>query len=441
MNWIGRRSGRTRVRRIVGTTLVLVSTGGLIVAFGGSPVAIADDSTQANPNTFFLTGEGDAMFVEVDDTSLPLTPSVSASILSAQAAVNSLGQSTGFAGFPYLGSFLQLIPGTVNGLAAGLIPPVPPLPGYAASSSPGVPSASESLGPYILTSQSSQFASQADSGFGLTAGNTGRPQMSATANSVANPDGSVTVSATSGFDFGDFGPLDIGNVTSTESMTEQGSQAPTVTGTTDVGTVTVAGLKVGLDQNGLELLGNTLPLGAITGVVKTLDGLLSKAGVSVSVLPAQTTYVPGTTTIQSVTSGGIQVKVTQNVPTQGIVTVTYVLGRATVSAMDTAAPALPESSDLSGDGSSSLSTTPFSDGSSFGSTGGIVPSSPLPTPSTTANTTPAGSSPVSLGPTRIVGSIGPSTESFYLILLLAGLSLLVGSQIIRRLGLRFKLRT
>jgi hypothetical protein len=70
--------------------------------------------------------------------------------------------------------------------------------------------------------------------------------------------------------------------------------------------------------------------------------------------------------------------------------------------------------------------------------------SPLPsTPSTstTGNTTPTGSGPVSLGPTRIVGSIGPSTESFYLILLLAGLSLLVGSQIIRRLGLRFKMRT
>jgi hypothetical protein len=428
---------------------------------GAGPVSAQPQA--ANPNNFNLSAEGDGMWIEVDDNSLPLTSSVSASPYSAEAAVNSIDESTALAGVPYLGSFISSLPGLVDGLGSGQIPSVPPAPGYVQTSYPTQNTADESNGPYILTANSSQYSSSAEAGFGVSANNTGQPQVSASAIATANSDGSVTVTASAGSDFLNVGPIDIGDVTSTETMTEQGSQAPTLSGTTDLGTATVAGIKVGFDQNGLEVLGDTLPLlGSLTALSNVVDSALSAAGITVQTLPSITTDVPGTNTIESYTSGGLEVQQSSNVPTQGKVTVSYILGRVTLIATDTTVPSVPTSSVVGSTPTTTSGITPAASQTGTGSTGtgspATVPTSSGPsetspvtpatgTPATTPTSpdlaaptaTPSSPTPQAVGQPTRTAATGPSADSFYLVLVAAALAALGGSQVLRLLGVRLHL--
>ena len=110
-------------------TLALVSVGtvllGAMLVAGAGP-ARADTTPTTNQNQYSLSAEGDGLYNEVADNSLPATTDTAASPYSSQASLDSDENSTAFAGLPYLGPVAETIGGTVNGLSGGATPPIPP---------------------------------------------------------------------------------------------------------------------------------------------------------------------------------------------------------------------------------------------------------------------------------------------------------------------------
>jgi hypothetical protein len=457
-----RRSPRSLVRAGRWTAAVLLMAAGTELAVAR---LVHADTTPGNQNSYQVSAQGDGEFVVVDDSSLPLVSQVALGPYTAQATTSSLGGSSGFAGFPYAGPIFQSITGTVNGVGTGRVPPLPPLPGYVTSSYPATPNGSQSIGPYVLNSQSTQQSASSQTGFGLAAGTGNQPQIFSTAKTVANDDGSVTATATAGIDGINLGPIDLLNISSTAKITEQGSKDPTVTTSTDVGTITVAGIKVGVDQGGLKVLGANLalPLAAATQLV---NNLLGQAGLSVKFLPSVTEYVPGTKTVQSVTSAALEVTESQVVPSQGKVTVTYTFGRTTVSATNTASASSGggTGTDTSGSGGTGSAAASSGGGDTSGagagpanSGGSGLPAATSPSGGVSAQTpalasTPAGataSPPLlagrpkssgagrqAVGRLRSTANKAMSAQGFYLVLVLTGLVALAASQGVHVLSVR-----
>jgi hypothetical protein len=275
----------------------------------------------------------------------------------------------------------------------------------------------------------------------------------ANASTSANNDGSVNVAASAGADFLNFGSLfDIGNVSSTETLTEQASSPPVVKGTFQLGTISLLGLSSGISNPGLSLLGTGIALPLSTSVLPALNSLLSAVGVTLSYLPETFLYTDGTSStgatpdakkaLQGVDSGALKVSITQNVPTQGPVTAAFTLGRVYLSATDT------PSIDAGGTVPSTSSTaTP-----DLGSTGSIAPGPGISSSLPSADLPSIGSSPQtggpsappetvgqSLSPLHIVSDLGKFGNSLYLFLVIAGLAALATSQLMRMLAVRLSL--
>jgi hypothetical protein len=447
-----------------------------------APAARADGG---NPNDFHLSAEGDGMLVHMLDGINIAVADVGISPYTSQAAVDSNGASGAFAGMPYTGA-LQTIAGTVNGLSAGGTPPIPPSPGYVESSYPSKADSQESQGPYLVQAHSTQYASNATAGFGLSpSAASSNQQIFSKASVIANPDGSVSSTATAGVDALSIGPLDILNISSTETMTSTGSGPPTVTGSTSVGTIKVLGFTLGIDDKGFTVLGAGVSLPTAT-ILNTINTALGNAHIQISILPATTTPVSDTDkTIKSVTSSVFQVTTVQTIPSQGETTVIYDFGRATVSATDAksafgdfgsgldtglglttdmpSTPATP-TTDTSSAPATSTTDTP---GAATVDTSGSSGAAALPAPET-AGTAGAVSEPVvapavvapdttgtgqaQAGPTaprqlpRTLGFVsaaattGTSGSGVYLTLLLGAAGILAGALLFRQFGVRLLFR-
>ncbi len=150
----------------------------------------------------------------------------------------------------------------------------------------------------------------------------------ASAETTANPDGSVTLNASAGMDLLDFGQLlDLGNVSSSLSMTQQSNQQPKVTSHTTLGTITLLGTSTGLLGKGVSALGVGVPINVNQELIGTLNTALAKTGLKLTYLPVTYTYTDGTSstgsspdsakTLEAVDSGALQVTYSQNIPSQG----------------------------------------------------------------------------------------------------------------------------
>jgi hypothetical protein len=219
------------------------------------------------------------------------------------------------------------------------------LPGEVTASYPTQPKSSANQGPYSLTATSTQYAAKADANLGVEPTGANASTFSASASSQAQPDGSVDAQASAGADLVDLGGLiDIGNVSSKTEMTEQASQKPKISTSADLGTVTLVGKVTGLTGIGLQLLGIEIPLNITPALLTPLNSALSSAGIHIDYIPAEYVYTDGSTgsgspdaakTVESVDSGALQISASQFVKSQGLVTVTYTLGRTYLSATDT----------------------------------------------------------------------------------------------------------
>ncbi|HEX3796944.1 MAG TPA: hypothetical protein VHV57_20790 [Acidimicrobiales bacterium] len=205
----------------------------------------------------------------------------------------------------------------------------------------------------------------------------------------------------------------------------------------DLGSVTVAGIKVGLTQNGIQLIGANIALPSLA----ILNDLLSSAGVSLQILPSAKTST-------SITSEGLKITLTKNLPVEGASEVIVILGQATVQ--------LSSVPGLAGANGSSVQDSAGTTGSIDAGNGGgttspiVVPlptnspeveSAAPPTPSASAPVTsvPRSSSPDQLiTPTygEVADHIGPDGLSFYLVLMLVGFALIAASRVAGHWALR-----
>ena len=456
--WIRTLARSSRLIQLLALVILMVGAAGLFLSPRAG--AQASDSTTtktssssstsggvANPNSYDMSALANALDILVSDSSLPFAGDLAYEVgaWGASSTLTSIGQSNADAGVPYAPSIYSL-PGTIDGLGQGNFPPVPALPGYVSASYPSTPSDNETQGGYEITSTASPTSAEGTVRLGVQPAGSPNSTIFAEASTTANDDGSVTSHATAGADLLDIGSLlDIGNISSSLSMTEQANGAPTVTSSTNLGTITLLSLPSGLDASGFHIFGVGIPIDLNKSVIATLDTVLASTGIKLTYLPETIIYTDGTSstgatpnaakTIESIDSSTLEVNLTRNIPSQGPVSVTVTLGRVYLTTTD--APGLSAIAGTLPLGSGLLSSP-----SSLGSFGGgsFSPVAPV-APSPLTSVMP--SSPTTTPPARTVVASpafeiekGPPVNSVYLVLVLVALVIALGSQALRHLAVR-----
>jgi hypothetical protein len=402
-----------------------------------------------NQNTFSLSAEADSLDTVLATPYLPVVTQIAASPWGASASLNSLGQSMADAGAPY-SPVAYSLPGTIAGLSPGRLPPLPALPGYVAASYPTSPSASQTQSGYQLSATTTGQDAKGQVQVGADQTGTNPANIFATAHSTVHADGSVTVKASAGVDLLNLGGLaDVGNLSSTESMTLQADGKPVLKGTTNLGTITLLDKPSGLSGSTANLLGVGIPVPVTPATLDVLNKILAPGGVKLAYLPQTFVYTDDTTstgsapdpskTAKSVDSGALQVSITRQL-TQPVTT-TLTLGRVYVSATDTAgsSPGSLGSPDTTAGSSAAVPTASSPPGSTPSLAGTTPPATPGQPPSLASPATTGRNSQRALP--RLVGTVrtGPSAQSVYLILVVAAAAALGGSQLIRLVAVRLAL--
>jgi hypothetical protein len=234
----------------------------------------------------------------------------------AQAALDSLGSSQGFASFPYPGDLVVSAPGLVAGFAPGT-PSLPPYPLYVSSDHPLRPAASLSLGPLQLhaTSTPSSSASSAR----VSTANADQPGGSLSATASLQNRGDGTVIATSVGDTAGFstGPLRIGSIRSTATVTLKSDGSVSRQSSLEIADVTVGGTKIGLGPQGVTLADRTVPLPSSSPVRSALEA----AGIQVSYLSSENTK-------SGIVAAGIKISQVFSAPTAGTGRIVYLFGQS-----------------------------------------------------------------------------------------------------------------
>jgi hypothetical protein len=447
-------SGLRRIRRLqwLAAGVLAVGIGGMLLTSGaGAQVRDSSptgNSGPSNTNSYSLSAQSNALDVLFVDPSAPLASAfaLEGGPWGSSATLNSLGESMADAGAPYSPS-IDSLPGTINGLGSGNFPPLPPLPGYVSAQYPGTPDNTQTQGGYQISSKASPSSAKGTVSLGVQPSGSPNPTFFASAETTANGDGSVGVSASAGMDVLDFGQLfDIGNVSSSVSLTQQANQPPKVTSQTHLGTVTLVGRATGLAPGGLSALGVGTPLDVNGEIISALNTLFGPAGVQFTYLPETFTYTDGSSstgstpnaskTLESIDSAALQIAVMEK-SAQGPVGAKFTLGRVYVSTTDT-----PGFSTLGNTGTVGNTGTTGNSGAvtaPAGNTGTIATSGVVPTGSTAtaapSGSTAPGSQAITATPAYAVEE-GPPTQSVYLVLVLAALAVLLLSQAVRYLAVR-----
>lgn len=313
-------SRRTAIRLVLGGTVLLLTC---------SAIASSDVGAQAS-GAFTATARADSYQVTVVDRALPLVPEgiVTTSVSSAQVLLNSLGQSQGFAAGPDL-DFVATLPPTANGLLGGQAPPLPDYPLQVTSDHPTQGESIQELGPYRLEARSTAHSSFAQNRAGLSTTSPALLSVVSAADVTRDEStGAVTARASTTTDPVQVGGLlQIGRIESTASATALPDEPPALTSSFTVGALTIAGVAVEIDENGVSVADSTIPLDA-TPVAESLAG----AGISLALVPEERTDT-------SIISAGLSIEYSTDVPTQGKVTTRFVLGRTSASADASAPPA------------------------------------------------------------------------------------------------------
>lgn len=374
--------------------------------------------------SFNLVARADAMSLGMLDPAAPVVAPVvlDASPATAQASLDSLGQSMAFASLPYPGEFVATLPGTVNGLRPSGTPAVPGYPLYVTSSYPATPRSTQSQGPYSISAASTDSGSVGEAVVGLSTGSPEVAAIRARAEGSRKPDGrSVVADAVSDAEGVAVGPaVRIASVISHVRMTLVDGQPAKVESALRLGAVTVAGTVVGLTEKGVE---PAVPGGPSPDVI---NEALKNAGVGLRLLPASRTPT-------SFQSGGLEITYATTVPGHGKVTAVIVLGRVSATLQSATAgvqlPATGVGEPVSAPPAESSVAAPV-----LGDTSGAT------------NAEVAGAAPRS-APRVTLGSrgakvarlpLGPSGRGFYLTLMLAGAATVAGAQLIRLLAVRLR---
>ncbi len=381
------------------------------------------------PDSYTISARADGFLMEYFLPQTPLVGTggglVDVSSASAQALVNSLGRSTAYASAPYPGEILVGLPGLANGLGAGDLPPVPDYPLYVNADYPAEPARRAELGPYVLAAESGEIASSGSMTVGVSSTDDLKiGAVNATADSWIDESSGLLVaeawSASDPISIG--GLLSIGKIETHARMEAMPGEAPEVVASIDLGTISIAGVKVGLTQDGFEVAG---PLPGVSAAV--LTDLLASADITFEVVPAvktDTTYV----------SEGLRIEYGAEVPAVGTVRVSFLLGRVSVSISSAVSAALP-SGELGPPVEAALTPTP--DAVVFDEPS--IPSPVLPVPAITpepapTGTTPSMATPVSAGFER--SPIDLRAGRFYLAIVAVAFVTLAASRVLGVFGIQ-----
>jgi hypothetical protein len=247
---------------------------------------------------------------------------------SAQALVNSLGTSAAYAAAPYPGETAMSTPGTVATLLNLPSPPAYPL--IAATSYPATTQANVEQPGFLLASRSDPASSTATADIGRADGTTAvahnrsMAKVTATSEALTAESESVARSLLIG------GVLRIGNVRSAAQATRTAGGDLRRQSSLTMDGVAVGDTPVGLDEDGLVLLGTSTPL---PGGLPPAE-VLRQAGLTIQRLSPEET--PG-----GVIAAGLRVTQVQTLPDghQSVVAVTLGRARAQVTAETVGLPA------------------------------------------------------------------------------------------------------
>jgi len=319
------RGGRPALA--VGFTALLAVLGVMI------PASISAGAAAGAPDSFTLVADASGVTTAVVAPNLTVVDTlfeVGGSV--AQAHLDSLGVSQGFAANPTPGELVLSGPGMLAGLS-GLPVPNEPFPSVAQSSHPAQPDASAGSGPYLVEAHSTEIASEARATTGVEAQEPGGPSRTVSVATVHLDDvtDDAIARATVVAEPTTIGPVIIGRIT-TSAMAVVGSDGRTSVETGfEIGAVSVDGQEATITPEGLVVAGNDIPLGDVP--VPTEE--LSQAGIDVRLVEGSEDAEAGTAT-----SPSVLITVTQTLedgvpgvipPGQRII-VRYVVGRTSVSA-------------------------------------------------------------------------------------------------------------
>ncbi|HEV7687556.1 MAG TPA: hypothetical protein VGQ80_13350, partial [Acidimicrobiia bacterium] len=270
--------------------------------------------------TFASFASADGLRVTLVDPGVTLTKTlVDLGAPSAQATVNSLGESRAFAAVPYPGDTAVAAPGLLRG--AGNIP-APAYPLYVASDHPAIPKQEAGDGPYALRAESTDVLSRSLSNAGVRINGLGDLGLSRSESSAESSSDGVTAHARTETSAFSVGPLRIGHVLSVADTVLGRSGQLTRNAATSVVGAMVGSAPVEITSSGLSVAGAAGPAADTSALNQALAG----AGITVEVLPKAETAT-------GVTSPAVRVTQQDKSGTS----VSYVLGRATASVEGTAA--------------------------------------------------------------------------------------------------------
>jgi hypothetical protein len=375
---------------------------------------------------------------------------------TSQAAADSLGSSTGYAALPDPGQFVTTVPGFATGLLAGGaagLPPIklPALPNYPLFVSSDVNSAPDvavGSGPYQLTAKSAPQSSKATASGGLQTGILGNLALVQATASVSVQGSSVISTATTDMQGLTVGPLTLGEVKSTATMTEDASGNVKSSSSLEISAVKIAGLPVSITPSGLQLPGPTVPL----PINATLNKLMGSAKITSTVVTAQSFPDRVIAPAMTVTMPFSTPRLPQLGQFNGTVSLTFGAATASLSAISAAGASeqggsagLSGGGPLGSPGGGPLDGVGSGRGPSGETASPVLGSSPLPASSVAGSPQVAAPAPAlagggtrspgpSLAAGRLVGWF--DVRSVYLVLLGAGLVAAGLGWLIRVLGVR-----
>jgi hypothetical protein len=256
--------------------------------------------------------------VELFDAGAPLIPGEIAygSIATTRAAVDSVGNSAGFAGGPYFGDNVPALMGAFNAIGPfGAI--LPPYPFMVQSQYPGSPKQVQDSGPRHLAATSDENGSDADAHVGLARGNPGLASVSSTSKAVHDSATGASTATADGAVVGfSVGPtLTIGQITSHAEVSARPGEPAAKHTSLSIGSLTVMGTLVGLTDKGLVPVPGTPKAADLNSLTKQLNA----AGITLGLLP-------GDDTASGIDSAAVVIGLSRDLP-GGLTRVRIILGR------------------------------------------------------------------------------------------------------------------
>jgi hypothetical protein len=427
-----------------------------VLAVSGSALAFSGTASAAAPEVYDLTAQAVALDSTTNDPGIPLGIPFVVGSYGAASHLNSNGESVADAGAPY-SPLIYSLPSTGNGVASSSFgfgfPTVPTFPGYVIAKDPVAPTASQNAGGYDLTATADPSAAIGRVGLGVQAATSKENNFFAYAISTAGEDGVLSSAAAGVHALTLDGIIDIANVSTHASLTGDGYGGMIPSVSTDLGTISFAGLTTGLTGAGATAFG-TEPTPISVENLDALNAALEPSGISLTYLPTSFTYSDGSTTtgptadpkkkVSGLTSGALRV-VMSNTSDRGTTTETITIGRVQLTAVN---------SSFNAGGSAGAATA----GAAGGAAGTVNPGSTASgvdlagTPAVLPVTAPgaglltgtgsivAGALPVQTLLPATFGSVLPEGTSdlgsAYLVLAAVAAAALVGGQAVRLLAVR-----